>query len=93
MGSWAGQVRRTGTLRDGGDGCRLSPNPEVAGSNPAPATKTAGQRPRKMIFRGLLLSVVNAALFWTRSRPAEATFWVGVVAQRRSLSGLACGPC
>jgi hypothetical protein len=38
---WAGQAGRTQvpeTLRDGGDGCRLSHNPEVAGSNPAPAT-------------------------------------------------------
>jgi hypothetical protein len=49
----AGQAGRTSTLeilRDGRDGCRLSHNPEVAGSNPAPATKAQVKGPLR--FRG-----------------------------------------
>jgi hypothetical protein len=37
--------RQLETPREGGDVRRMAHNPEVAGSNPAPATKFAGERP------------------------------------------------
>jgi len=49
----------TGDSRDGGEGRRSAHNPEVAGSNPAPATKSAGQRPLPIPGESFLLCVVH----------------------------------
>ena len=49
----------TGDSRDGGEGRRSAHNPEVAGSNPAPATKSAGQRPLPIPGEAFLLCLVH----------------------------------
>jgi hypothetical protein len=41
------------------DGCRNAHNPEVAGSNPAPATNFAGQRPLPIMEGAFLLWRAN----------------------------------
>ena len=51
---WATWTRRACV-----DGDRLTHNPEVAGSNPALATKRAGQRPLPVPEGASLLSLVN----------------------------------
>ena len=51
--------RQPETYRNAGDGRRSAHNPEVAGSNPAPATKSAGQRPLPILGGAFLLCLVN----------------------------------
>jgi len=46
----------SGTVVDAG---RLTHNPEVAGSNPAPATKSAGQSPLPIMEEGFCMRPVN----------------------------------
>ncbi len=52
-------ARQPATDRNAGDGRRGAHNPEVAGSNPAPATKCAGQRPLPVTEGAFLLPLVN----------------------------------
>jgi hypothetical protein len=52
-------ARISKTARDGRDGRRSAHNPEVAGSNPAPAIKSAGQRPLPIMGGAFCMSFVN----------------------------------
>jgi hypothetical protein len=51
------EIRRY--ARDEGDARRTAHNPEVAGSNPAPATKSASQRPLPIPGGAFLLCLVH----------------------------------
>ena len=59
----------------------LSHNPEVAGSNPAPATKAAGHRPFPKLGRALALRVLTDLL-----TPPQAAVKLKTLADRGSIS-------
>jgi len=69
-------VQRPETMRDGRDRCRMAHNPEVAGSNPAPATKARGPLSNRKRASGprFVNRLCNVALVRVASRVHAPTF-------------------